>query len=108
MTYDTPHGSPIDIQAVTTRWTAPAAIIISPSVHLSLRESVSPVRRWRRISRTSAIGVRVNRQPPATTWSPSFTRVAASSRLVSLSPADFALASSRRRAATKSYSIGFR
>jgi hypothetical protein len=34
--------------------------------------------------------------------------VAASSRLVSLSPADFALASSRRRAATKSYSIGFR
>ena len=67
MTFDTPHGSPMDIHAVTTRSTAPAAIISSPSVHMRLRESVRPVRRWRRISRTSAIGVRVNRQPPATT-----------------------------------------
>ena len=67
MTFDTPHGSPIDIQAVTTRSAAPAAIISSPSVHMRLRESVSPVRRWRSTSRTRAMGVRVNRQPPATT-----------------------------------------
>ena len=42
MTFDTPHGSPIDIHAVTTRSTAPAAISSSPSVHMRLRESVRP------------------------------------------------------------------
>jgi hypothetical protein len=73
-----------------------------------LRMSVSPRRRWRRISRISAMGVRENRIPPTATRSPSRTRETASSTSVSFSPADFGLPSSRRRAATKSYSAGFR
>jgi hypothetical protein len=54
------------------------------------------------------MGVREKRHPPTATWSPSRTRAAASSTLVSFSLADFAFASRRRRAATKSYSAGFR
>ena len=42
MTFDTPHGRPIDIHAVTTRSTAPAAIISSPSVHMRLRREREP------------------------------------------------------------------
>ena len=41
----------------------------------------------------SAIGVREKRQPPTPMWSPSLTRPTASSRLVSFSAADLALAS---------------
>ena len=56
----------------------------------------------------SARGVREKRQPPTPIWSPSLTRPTASSRLVSFSAADLGLASVRRRAATKSFSAGFR
>ena len=109
MTFDTPHGRPIDIHAVITRSTAPAAIISSPSVHMRLRAERQPVpplaedlahERHRRAREEAAADGDV---------------VAVASRgrrrrrrLVSFSPADFALASSRRRAATKSYSAGFR
>ncbi len=54
------------------------------------------------------MGVREKRHPPTPTWSPSLTRATASSRLVSFSPADFRLASTRSRAPMKSYSTGFR
>ena len=74
-----PRASPIDIHAVTTRLAAPAAMKSSPSLHMRFRESVSPRRRCRRISRMSARGVREKRQPPTPIWSPSLTRAAASS-----------------------------
>src|SRR2546422_2426065 len=61
MTFDTPHGRPIDIHAVITRSTAPAAIMSSPSVHMRLRTSVRPRRRALKISRTRASGVREKR-----------------------------------------------
>ena len=102
MIFETPHGRPIDIHAVTTRSTAPATIMSSPSVHMRFRTSVRRRRRWRRISRTSAIGVREKRQPPAATVSPSRTRRAASSTELSFSPDDLGLVSSRRRASRKS------
>ncbi len=92
----------MDIQEVITRSAAPATIINSPSVHMRLRTRVRPRRRWRSSSLTRACGVREKRQPPTATVSPSRTRAAASSTLVSFSPADFAFASNRRRAATKS------
>ena len=98
----------MDIHAVTTRSTMPATIMNSPSVHMRLRTSVRPLRRSLTISRTSDIGVREKRQPPTAMTLPSATRLAASSTVVSFSPADFALASRRRRAATKSYSDDFR
>src|SRR3989454_836164 len=105
--FETPHGRPIDIHAVTIRAAAPATMRNSPSVHVRLRARVSPWRRCRRSSRTSAIGVREKRHPPTATWSPSLIRATASSSEVSFGPADFGLSWSRRRAATKSYSPGF-